>query len=95
MTAESKASPDKGVDPDAASVSDAAVIRLSLSDSERFAELFHRHAPRIQRYVARRHVRMRSPTSSRKPFFRRSASGQPTTRPAKTRCPGCTESPPT
>lgn len=54
MTAKSKAPPGEAVDPDIAPVSDAAVVRLSLSDSERFAELFHRHAPRIQRYVARR-----------------------------------------
>lgn len=54
MTAEGKAPPDHGVDPDAGLVSDVAVIRLSLSDSELFAELFHRHAPRIQRYVVRR-----------------------------------------
>lgn len=54
MTAKSKAPPGEGVGPDAAPVSDAAVVRLSLSDSERFAELFHRHAPRIQRYVVRR-----------------------------------------
>lgn len=54
MTAESMAPPSKGSDPDAALVSDAAVIRLSLSDSELFAELFRRHAPRIQRYVVRR-----------------------------------------
>jgi RNA polymerase sigma factor (sigma-70 family) len=54
MTAESTAPPGKRVDPDAASLSDAAVIRLSLNDSECFAELFQRHASRIQRYVTRR-----------------------------------------
>ena len=54
MTAESKAPPHEHGDPDAAPLSDAAVIRLSLSDSERFAALFGRHAPRIQRYVVRR-----------------------------------------
>jgi RNA polymerase sigma factor (sigma-70 family) len=54
MAAESKAPPDERADPDAAPLSDAAVIGLSLNDSERFEELFHRHAPRIQRYVVRR-----------------------------------------
>lgn len=54
MTAQSKAPPGNRDDPGAESVSDAAVIRLSLSDSERFADLFHRHAPPIQRYVTRR-----------------------------------------
>ena len=39
---------------DAALLSDAAVIRRSLNDTECFEELFHRHAPRIQRYVVRR-----------------------------------------
>jgi DNA-directed RNA polymerase specialized sigma24 family protein len=33
---------------------DAAVIRLSLDEPERFEVLFLRHAPRVQRYVARR-----------------------------------------
>jgi RNA polymerase sigma factor (sigma-70 family) len=54
MTAESKAPPDERGDPDAAPLSDAAVIRLSLYDSEHFEALFDRHAPRIQRYVVRR-----------------------------------------
>jgi len=49
MTAESKR-----VDPDAASASDAEVIRLSLSTPERFEALFYRHAPHIQRYAVRR-----------------------------------------
>jgi RNA polymerase sigma factor (sigma-70 family) len=51
---EGKAPPGQRADPDAAPPSDAAVIGLSLNDSERFEELFHRHAPRIQRYVVRR-----------------------------------------
>ena len=34
--------------------SDAAVIHLSWDDPDRFEVLFHRHAPRIQRYVVRR-----------------------------------------
>jgi RNA polymerase sigma-70 factor (ECF subfamily) len=50
----SKAPPDTGPGPDAAPASDATVIRLSLNEPERFAELFRRHAPRIQRYVTRR-----------------------------------------
>ena len=54
MTADSKAPPDAAPGPDAAPASDASVIRLSLKDPERFAELFRRHAPRIQRYVTRR-----------------------------------------
>ena len=54
MAADSKAPPDTGPGPDAAPASDATVIRLSLNEPERFAELFHRHAPRIQRYVTRR-----------------------------------------
>jgi RNA polymerase sigma factor (sigma-70 family) len=54
MTAESKAPPGGHGDPDAAPLSDAAVIRLSLDDPERFEALFGRHAPRIQRYVVRR-----------------------------------------
>jgi RNA polymerase sigma factor (sigma-70 family) len=54
MTAESKAPPGERWDPDAAPLSDAAVIRLSLHDSERFEALFDRHSPRIQRYVVRR-----------------------------------------
>jgi RNA polymerase sigma factor (sigma-70 family) len=33
---------------------DAAVIRLSLAEPERFEVLFQRHAPRVQRYVVRR-----------------------------------------
>jgi RNA polymerase sigma-70 factor (ECF subfamily) len=34
--------------------SDAAAIQLSWDDPDRFEALFHRHAPRIQRYVVRR-----------------------------------------
>jgi RNA polymerase sigma factor (sigma-70 family) len=49
----SKAPPDRGVAQNPAPPTDAAVIRLSLNDSECFEELFHRHAPRIQRYVVR------------------------------------------
>ena len=33
---------------------DATVIELSWHEPERFALLFNRHAPRIQRYVVRR-----------------------------------------
>jgi hypothetical protein len=33
---------------------DAAVIRASLTDPERFAILVRRHAPAIQRYITRR-----------------------------------------
>jgi RNA polymerase sigma-70 factor (ECF subfamily) len=37
-----------------AGTSDAAVIQLSWDDPDRFEVLFHRHVPRIQRYVVRR-----------------------------------------
>jgi RNA polymerase sigma factor (sigma-70 family) len=35
-------------------IDDAALIRLSRQEPERFAELFRRHAPPLQRYVVRR-----------------------------------------
>src|SRR5688572_26230877 len=38
----------------AAAVSDAAIIARSMDDPELFAPIFRRHAPRLQRYVARR-----------------------------------------
>jgi RNA polymerase sigma factor (sigma-70 family) len=44
-----EAEPDVGADMD-----DAAVIQLSRYEPEHFTVLFHRHAPHIQRYVARR-----------------------------------------
>ncbi len=34
--------------------SDATIIERSLRHQERFAEIFDRHAPHIQRYLARR-----------------------------------------
>jgi RNA polymerase sigma factor (sigma-70 family) len=40
--------------PDLRAPNDATVIRLSLAEPERFELLFQRHAPRVQRYVARR-----------------------------------------
>lgn len=51
---ESKAPPGERAGPGRSPLTDAAVIRLSLDDSECFEELFHRHAPRVQRYLARR-----------------------------------------
>ena len=39
---------------EAGRLDDAAVIRLSLADPERFELLYQRHAPTIQRYVVRR-----------------------------------------
>jgi RNA polymerase sigma factor (sigma-70 family) len=44
-----EAEPDAGADGD-----DAAVIQLSRHEPEHFTVLFRRHAPHIQRYVARR-----------------------------------------
>ncbi len=47
--AEAEPEPDAGADVD-----DAAVIQLSRHEPEHFTVLFRRHAPHIQRYVARR-----------------------------------------
>jgi RNA polymerase sigma-70 factor (ECF subfamily) len=44
-----EAEPDAG-----AEVDDAAVLQLSRHEPEHFTVLFRRHAPHIQRYVARR-----------------------------------------
>jgi RNA polymerase sigma factor (sigma-70 family) len=41
-------------DVDAPAPADATVIELSCHEPEQFALLFNRHAPRVQRYVARR-----------------------------------------
>jgi RNA polymerase sigma factor (sigma-70 family) len=54
MTAGRHALPDGFPDADAGRLDDAAVIRLSLADPERFELLFQRHAPTIARYVVRR-----------------------------------------
>jgi RNA polymerase sigma factor (sigma-70 family) len=40
--------------PDFRVLDDATLIRLSLAEPERFELLFQRHAPQVQRYVARR-----------------------------------------
>jgi RNA polymerase sigma-70 factor (ECF subfamily) len=49
MTQQGRAEAEAGADAD-----DAAVIQLSRHEPERFTVLFRRHAPYIQRYVARR-----------------------------------------
>jgi RNA polymerase sigma factor (sigma-70 family) len=41
-------------DSDTGEVSDSRSIRASLTDPERFAEIFHRHWDEIYRYIARR-----------------------------------------
>ncbi|MFC4534926.1 RNA polymerase sigma factor [Sphaerisporangium dianthi] len=45
---------DRTPDADSAAITDSAVIQASLRDSERFAELFNRHAAVLHRYVVRR-----------------------------------------
>jgi RNA polymerase sigma factor (sigma-70 family) len=54
MTAGRHAPPDGWAGTDAGRLDDAAVIRLSLAEPERFELLFQRHEPSIQRYVVRR-----------------------------------------
>jgi RNA polymerase sigma-70 factor (ECF subfamily) len=49
MTRQGRAGAEAGTDAD-----DAAVIQRSRHEPEHFTELFRRHAPHIQRYVARR-----------------------------------------
>ncbi|AEN11587.1 MULTISPECIES: RNA polymerase sigma factor [unclassified Streptomyces] len=49
-----KARPAVGDASDASAESDASVVRRSLTDPDVFAELFHRYADDIHRYVARR-----------------------------------------
>jgi hypothetical protein len=56
---------------------DAAIIRLSWREPERFAILYHRHAPQIQRYVlrrlgpaGRRGVAFRLPLASPNPVYK-------------------------
>ena len=54
MTAGRHAPPYGLAGTDVGRLDDAAVIRLSLAEPERFELLFQRHAPAIQRYVVRR-----------------------------------------
>jgi RNA polymerase sigma factor (sigma-70 family) len=54
MTEGRHASPYGRPGPDFRVLDDATLIRLSLAEPERFELLFQRHAPQVQRYVARR-----------------------------------------
>lgn len=70
-------------------------VQLSRHEPEHFTLLFRRHAPYIQRYVVRRTGQDAADDIVAETFLLAFRQRAPTTRPARTRDPGCTEAPPT